>query len=813
VRRLARRPHLLAAVVLGVVALAFVSPALLPGKVLSNSDSYFFKAPWSAGRPADLVKPANPEFDDAPAQTQPFARYTVRHGLDLPLWNPHVMTGRPFLANMQSAIFSPFQVLTYVLGFWPALAWIAVLKLWVAAFGAYLLARAAGMGLAGGLVAGLVYGFNLWLVCWLSYPHASVWALVPWLALLAGRMAREPTRRGAVALAGLVGAQFVCGHPESSFHAMLAATAVFGWGLLARRRSGAPLGPALATYAGAVVAGVALAALVLLPFAELLVGSADIRQRAGAAKEFFVPRKYLLGAFLPFHWGKPTQTPIDFFLLARAIYVGALPLMLVAAGLLLRPTRARIATAGAATICLLVVFGIPPVFNVVVAIPPFSSGHNTRLIALALLCGAMLAGWGLDDLLARRGSPARRRAVLGTGAALFGLPVLLVVVGGRTTWGSLPEALRVAWGFADPPGPEVAGAREVVRGAGLLVWIGVGGAALALLVVLSRGTRRPALVVGLALALIAGDLARAGIGYNPAIDRADAEQPVTPAIALLERANPERFVATGDIPQNAISMDHGLFEARGYDLPVERRFDRLWRTRLSPQFSSQVGAYPANIPLSLPKVDVASLRGLRLLGVRHVLQPPTDPLLRVPGLTLVHPGPDARVYRLAETNPRATVVDAQLPVAGEEAALSAVTAAGFDPRRAVVTERRLPGLRLASAGSPPAPAGEAAIRRTEADAVDVGVRARRAGLLVLSDAYARGWRAEVDGRPAEVERVNYVMRGVRVPAGTHRVTFAYAPASWRIGWITSLVALLGLVAVGLWPRRARAGRPAAARGA
>ena len=54
-----------------------------------------------------------------------------------------------------------------------SLAWTALLMLWTATFGMYGLARALGMRFAGGLMAGLVYGLNLWLVAWVSYPHAG----------------------------------------------------------------------------------------------------------------------------------------------------------------------------------------------------------------------------------------------------------------------------------------------------------------------------------------------------------------------------------------------------------------------------------------------------------------------------------------------------------------------------------------------------------------------------------------------------------------------------------------------------------------
>ena len=70
-----------------------------------------------------------------------------------------------------------------------------------------------------------------------------------------------------------------------------------------------------------------------------------------------------------------------------------------------------------------------------------------------------------------------------------------------------------------------------------------------------------------------------------------------------------------------------------------------------------------------------------------------------------------------------------------------------------------------------------------------------------------GWKATVDGRPATIERVDYLLRGVVVPPGRHRVEFRYQPASWRAGWIISLLAILILVAttVVAWRRRPRPG--------
>jgi uncharacterized membrane protein YfhO len=79
---------------------------------------------------------------------------------------------------------------------------------------------------------------------------------------------------------------------------------------------------------------------------------------------------------------------------------------------------------------------------------------------------------------------------------------------------------------------------------------------------------------------------------------------------------------------------------------------------------------------------------------------------------------------------------------------------------------------------------------------------------VLVDSYDPGWRADVDGRPAAVERANVAFRGVAVPAGRHRVTLRYRPPAVGMGLVGSL---LGLVAAGVLARRPGI-RPDPARG-
>jgi hypothetical protein len=164
----------------------------------------------------------------------------------------------------------------------------------------------------------------------------------------------------------------------------------------------------------------------------------------------------------------------------------------------------------------------------------------------------------------------------------------------------------------------------------------------------------------------------------------------------------------------------------------------------------------------------------------------------------VYDGADARIYRNPRALPRAFLVDRQRVVAGADAARDTATAPDFPARTTAVVERPIGGI-TTGRGSP----GDARIAQYEAEHVQVDTNASRPALLVLTDNWYPGWKATVDGKSATVERVDYLIRGVRVPAGTHTVEFRFEPGSWRAAWIVSLLGLLTIVAsawIG-WRRR------------
>lgn len=75
-------------------------------------------------------------------------------------------------------------------------------------------------------------------------------------------------------------------------------------------------------------------------------------------------------------------------------------------------------------------------------------------------------------------------------------------------------------------------------------------------------------------------------------------------------------------------------------------------------------------------------------------------------------------------------------------------------------------------------------------------------MAVVSENDYPGWRARVDGHPAQILPAYLSMRGVVVPAGRHRIEMDYRPLSVYAGALLSFVGLLGATFL-LWRARRR----------
>jgi hypothetical protein len=165
----------------------------------------------------------------------------------------------------------------------------------------------------------------------------------------------------------------------------------------------------------------------------------------------------------------------------------------------------------------------------------------------------------------------------------------------------------------------------------------------------------------------------------------------------------------------------------------------------------------------------------------------------------IEAGPNYVVFERAPRHwvPRAHIAPMPRVVASAEEALAALSAPDFDPQREIVIESS-DDASLPQTADEAASAGFQASARIvidEPERVEIDAEASAPAYLLLTDTYYSGWRAWVNDIETPILRANYISRAVPIAAGRSRVVFEYAPTNLRLGLVIS--AMSGCLFVGL----------------
>lgn len=723
----------------------------------------------------------------------------------VPLWNPFEMAGTPFAADPQSGwLYVPSMLTSWLFGCGDGLRAFIVLNPLVAGLGLWwflrkerlgrVAATAGGLSLAAGIAASSVAislpfaGTLAWtpvaLVGASGYFTSSGWRRLGWLALAAfawGQVASAHLSHGLVMCTGLVTAYVIA----RAIHEV--------------RRGALSPRPAVLLSVG-FLAFLPLANLAILIPRFVLTDRSSLRAGYGAFAGTVA--RYTHDRPIPEH-GIWSAWPLAFASTPGA-YLGATILLAVPLALRDRGRRFLVvafAAVGALgfllTLSLLVGWSS---FRAAVLRLPFGDVylHNPgRLRYLALLVLPVLGAIGIQSLLDRRPS--------------FG------------------HALRwFAFGFAVFVGyPLVAGANPIR----LLVFaIAAGGVLLAWLA-LTRGRRWAAgAILGvLAVELFAGAIWSSSydggtiyFGLEGSDHPALVPGPVRFPDVALERylapttfsrviaASPDRYLAW--VPPAAFFNKGYLFTQEERDWPalllgraiVFRLHDALGYSPIQlPRYWTYIRATnPLLVYYNAAVIAEPKPSDVRLLGIRYlIIHEGQDLPLSITG-RVIERDHGYLLFELDDAEPRTSVLSTWREVDDGALALEAVAQRDFDPALMAIIEGR-----TQTPPSPDVAPGTATYAELDPEDVRIEVTATAPSILVVRNAWDRGWSATVDGHPAPVYRTDFFLQGVAVPSGDHVVRLTYREPA--IGWgllasgLTWLSGLAVLVAAAVRGRRAR----------
>lgn len=197
-----------------------------------------------------------------------------------------------------------------------------------------------------------------------------------------------------------------------------------------------------------------------------------------------------------------------------------------------------------------------------------------------------------------------------------------------------------------------------------------------------------------------------------------------------------------------------------YEDLIQRRLGLVARAGYYPELriDSVVAAYPADAQDMVRSLR-AGYRVLDMLNARYIITGDAQQPL------IINPNALGAAW----------LVDSISYVAGADAEMQALET--LDPARAAVADERFAAV-----------LGQASGKLADADAIKLTAYtpnrlsyvsdSQTDAIAVFSEVwFPWGWKATIDGNPAELGRVNYVLRALAIPAGHHDIVMTFDPDS------------------------------------
>lgn len=745
----ALRPHL--AWIIGLCFLAvlpFASVAFSSGRVLSDSQT-------------DVVQ----HF----LYSRAFGFGEMAAG-NLPLWNPYLYGGIPYLGEFQSALLYPLNALFLILPIGAAINWSFLLHVAVLGIGTYTWAGGRGLSRPASFVSGVVamfsgtfilhiYAGHLSNVCSMAWAPWIFWGIDGWLARRHG---------GWIVLAsGAVALQIYAGHPQYVyFNALIAGLYSLLHLVGTFRLRSAAIG-LLAIYPG----GILLAAAQLFPG---IAAASEAVRSGGANYEFAAmfsfPPENLLTVCAPWLFGDMQRIPYwgRCYLWEMCAFSGVAALSLAVFGSTSSDSkfgaRRLLVVLG---IAILLALGAHTPFHQFLYsfLPGFSSFRgSSKFIFFAGLIFALLAGKGFQRLLAREEAS---RVLIG---ALFVLGVILCALPSTISTDALTSVARQISATRESYFPlasfnearfqeaacKMAGASLRLSGGVLFI--------AALLFALNKKWRSAPWAMGALVVVELVLFARTTVTFFP------LETYRYRPLADFFKQNPGDYRVL-----NLINPDSAMLlrmpNIWGYDPGVLKRYAQLL-------FVSQ-GLDPATATQNLPFRTNHPILGM--LRGRFAFTPKPDGQVEVAPFN--DPFQQFALYSQYRVipNPNALLAELKSPT--------------FDLRKEVL---------LDSEPVPVPESGEAAaklhVRDRSTDHWTLEVETDRAVILVMTDSYSKDWRVESLEGSVQINYnilpANHALRAIPLAAGKHRIRIAYCPQGLEAGFLTTTLTLvaLGIVA-------------------
>lgn len=740
-------------------------------------------------------------------------------GKEIPLWNPYIYSGAPYMAASATAVWYPLSWIAALLPTIEGWNFLVVIQPIASVMFMYLFLRSMKFGMPVALFGSFAYALGGWMIVyWQEFivlEHSFLW--LP-LALFASNSLWE--RKNAWSFILLVAA-FAC----SVFGGFLQmAMYVYGvvvlWNVFLffreRKRPGAR--GIFGFIMLAITCSLLISGIQLIPSIEaFLLSPRGAGDGSFVFRDDLLPLSHFVTLLAPDYWGNPATYNYfggKGFYFEKMIFIGVIPLVFALYGMITGKQKTALFWTVLGLVSFSMGFALPTSWlPYYLHIPILSSSYPTRIFAVSAFSFVILACYGLEAFLT---IPDRKhmRYILAALSLMLFLGWLVVAgascihVNYQTNALWCRGATSVLWDWMGNVLHirEQAGLYATVSLRNLIAPTMFLSAAWALLAIL-RWPKNIVYILVLSLTIVSSLYFASKYVY---FGERRFVYPNLPVIEKLsELSGYDRVWGYGNafIEKNFPEY-FGWFSTDGYSNLSSRRYAELIATVANNGTlggvirRSDTDLYEASEMDPFGSTNPYRLRLMSLLGVQHVLEAKrgdykdtqTTEKRFPPALFTVAWEDEAwRIWRYRASLPRAMFVRSYIVRTDSQAIIDAIYDNNMLLGETVILEQEPKASSFAVYSG--TESSLAAITAYGLNSVVVSTASPTDGFVLLTDNYYPGWRATVDGKPSEIYRADWTFRAVWVPKGEHTVVFTYAPRTVAAGAITAAAGLLLSAAV------------------
>jgi len=748
-------------------------------------------------------------FRDVPRFFYPMRFYAAQavRALKIPLWNPYILCGTPFLANWHSAVFYPLSAIYYFLPFERGFHIYIVVHFVLAGFFMWLLLRAFRVTPAGSFIGAVAFVFSGFLISLADFPNFL--SSFIWLPLAFFFFHQALTKRSLtfVFLTGLVLALMIlAGGPEPVLVGLFLLVTYALYLCLAqvyhRSRWRENLRP-LSYFAIAVLLGLALSAITLIPFFEFLRHSDRIKglsletSAAWSANPLTLLR-YIIPNFAGIADRGGVAWGGQYWL--KSAYQGILPLSLAFLALFYSRKKQVYFFAGVGIFFIFLSLGrLTPIWELAFRyIPGFSTmRYPVKFLMVPAFAIAILAGFGADLLWNFPRQSERKKRALSRSLLIIGLVLLLIATVGIFFHSKATSHLFIRYQKSSAAFTK----EEIGQGYQNTLESTARTAIIFLLIAFSffygarKNVRLPCFKVLIASLILFDLLTHLGGPFAASI--------FTPGRGFLHTASPGTYRRP---PRHLEKIAMEQRPGRVYLEPTLATRLRSWIMPLPDEdaLKFEKDAFADDIGMLYGVEKVGGFEAMRVREIsdllRYILWEPKMPkaarhkflnFLNVKfNITAEEGSIVAHLEERVGALDRAFLAAAYLHLEPREIR-KRITLGNWSPEDSVLLEIRPPS--VSTQKMEEVERGVKWLKRSPEEEI-LQVSTPEAAFLVISEAFYPGWKAEIDDKPTEIYRANFAFRALPIPAGRHKVTFSYRPLSFKIGVWVSIATLIFIIA-------------------